>query len=122
MADDVNVTVTPNLSGLETNGRLLLQAVYSIQQAILSTVPRITGSFTLGAAATTVVSQPLVASDSIVLPFPSNAAAAALMGSAKSLYHDLSLNVAGTSFTVKTGNGVAAVGTEQFTYIVINPA
>jgi hypothetical protein len=111
-----------NLTNVETNGKLLLNAVYSVQQAILSSFPRVYGSFTLSAAATTTVANSSVVAGSIIIPFPTNAAAAGLMGSAKCLYQDTSLNVVGTSFSVKTGDGVAAAGTETFNYIMINPA
>lgn len=111
-----------NLTNIETNGKLLLNAVYSVQQAILTTFPRAYGSFTLSAAATTTIANSSVVAGSIVIPFPTNAAAATLMGSAKCLYQDTTLNVVGTSFSLKTGNGVAAAGTETFNYIMINPA
>ena len=77
------------------------------------------GSFTLSAAATTTITQPAVQSNSNIVPFPSNAAAATLMGSTKAL--SVSAKTAGTSFTVATASGVAAAGTETFTYIVSTP-
>ncbi len=111
-----------SIDDLVTGQRLVLQALYSIQQAILSTFPRITGSFTLAAASSTTVADKSISASSIVLPFPKNAAAATLMSGAKSLYHDVSANVAGASFTVKTADGSAAAATEQFSYIVVNPS
>ena len=120
MAEDVKVTVTPNLTGLETNGRLLLQAVYSIQQAILSAFPRVTGSFTLSAAATTTVTQTQTTSTSVISLIPANAAAATLISGAKNLY--VSSKTDGSGFVVSTADGTVAAGTENFQYLLINPA
>lgn len=88
--------------------------------AIEAVFPRITGSFTLAAAATTTVTQPAITASSKVLLEPTNAAAATLMGSVKSLY--VSALTAGTGFTVATASGGNAAGTETFNYIVSNPA
>ena len=44
------------------------------------------GTFTLAAAATTVITQPAVQSNSVISFFPTNAAAGTLQGSAKALY------------------------------------
>ena len=74
----------------------------------------VVGSFTLSAAATTVVTNANVTSTSKIILVPTNAAAATLMGSAKALY--ISARTAGTSFTVATANAVAAAGTETFDY------
>lgn len=87
--------------------------------SILATFPRTVGSFTLAAAATTVVTQPTIKANSVVLFVPTNAAAATLMGSAKSLY--LSALTPGASFTVATASAASAAGTEKFSYIVISP-
>lgn len=88
--------------------------------AILAVFPTaiFTGSFTLGAAATTVVNNGHVLSSSIIIPFPTNASAATLMGSAKSLY--ISAKSAGVSFTVATASAGAAAGTETFSYVLVN--
>jgi len=95
-----------------------LSQLVQVLQAIF---PRVTGSFTLAAAATTTVTQPAIRANSIVLqPVATNAAAATLMGSTKSLY--VSALTPGTSFTVATANGAAAAGTETFSYVVINPS
>lgn len=81
--------------------------------------PRITGSFTMTAAATATITQPNIAANSIVTLMPTNAAAGTLMGSAKALY--ISSLAAGASFTVATASGAAAAGTETFNYTVVNP-
>jgi hypothetical protein len=92
----------------------------TLTAAILSVFPRITGSFTLAAAATTVVAQTGVNATSKILLSPTNAAAATLMGSTKSLY--ISAKTVGASFTVATASGVAAAGTETFDYVIVNPS
>lgn len=78
------------------------------------------GSFTLSAAVSTVVPNTAVASNSQIALSATNAAAATLMGSAKSLY--TSAVSPGVSFTVATANGVAAVGTETFNYSIQTPS
>jgi len=74
------------------------------------------GSFTLAAAATTVVNNSNVIALCKIILVPTNAAAATLMGSAKALY--ISARTAGTSFTVATANAAAAAGTETFDYLI----
>lgn len=76
----------------------------------------VSGSFTLAAAATKVVSNTAVGATSTVYLTPSNAAAATLMSGAKALYH--SANSGGASFTVATADGTNAVGTETFNYLL----
>lgn len=88
--------------------------------AIQSIFPRIAGSFTLAAAATTTVTQPGITATSVVLPIATNAAAATLSGSVKALY--IKTLTPGASFTVETANAASAVGTETFSYVVVNPA
>jgi hypothetical protein len=100
-----------------SSSNTLLQSLINTLSAIF---PRITGSFTLAAAATTTVTQVAIKANSIVLWSPTNAAAGTLEGSPKKLYH--SANAAGASFTVATASGVAAAGTETFEYTVINPS
>lgn len=90
-----------------------------IYKALVALLPRVTGSFTLAAAATTTVTQPAIVAGSIVQLTPTNASAATLMGSAKSLYH--SANTPGASFTVATASAAAAAGTETFNYVIVNP-
>jgi hypothetical protein len=107
--DDV-VTV---LRQIATNLSQLIQRVGSI-------FPRISGTFTLTAAATTTVTQTGITATSVVLLSPTNAAAATLMGSAKALY--ISALTPGASFQVATANATAAAGTETFKYVVVNPS
>lgn len=88
--------------------------------ALQSVFPRVAGSFTLTAAATTTVTQAAIAANSLVFVMAANAPAASLMGSAKSLY--VSALTPGASFAVTTASGAAAAGTETFFYFVISPA
>jgi hypothetical protein len=102
---------------------VLQQGVVAINQLatnILNVWPRTTGTFTLAAAASTVVTQPGVKATSIVVFTPTNASAATLMGSAKALY--VSATVPGASFTVATASGANAIGTEVFQYAIFNPS
>lgn len=75
------------------------------------------GTFTMAATATKVVADVNILATSLVQLFPTNAAAATLMGSAKSLY--VSAKSAGVSFTVATADGTVAAGTETFSYRII---
>lgn len=119
MADSFGGTnASVGVGDLVTTLKIANQNTSLLIQTLQAIFPRIGGSFTLSAAATTTIANNNISANSIVLPFPSNAAAAALMGSAKSLYH--SANSAGVSFTMATGNGVAAAGTEQFNFVVVN--
>jgi len=94
-----------------------LTQLIAVMRAIF---PRALGSFTLAAAATTTVAQPAVTGNCQVVLTPTNAAAATLMGSAKSLY--VSAKVAGASFTVATASAASAAGTETFNYTVFIPS
>jgi hypothetical protein len=78
------------------------------------------GSFTMAAAASTVVAQPAVQANSFIALTATNASAGALVGSAKAPY--VSSISPGVSFTVSTANGGNAVGTETFSYVIQTPA
>lgn len=103
-----------------TIGQNIVSAINRLATVMSTTFPRITGTFTLAAAATTTVTQPGIKATSVVQLTPTNAAAATLMGSAKALY--VSAKTPGASFTVATANAVAAVGTETFDYSVFSPS
>ena len=81
--------------------------------------PRVSGSFTMAAAATKAVADTRVQANSIVFLTPTNAAAGTLMGSNKALY--ISSVTAGVGFTVATAAGTNAAGTEIFSYVAFNP-
>lgn len=108
------------LDDLATIGNNTNQLLSKLIITIMGIFPRISGSFTLAAAATTTVIQTNTAANSIVLLMPTNAAAGTLMGSTKSLY--ISARTVGASFTVATASGVAAAGTETFSYVIVNPS
>lgn len=103
-----------------SNIKNLVQNLSIINSTISSVFPRITGSFTLAAAATTTVAQAGIKANGLVVLIPADASAGTLMGSAKALY--VSAVVAGTGFTVATASGGNAVGTETFSYAVVNPS
>lgn len=88
-------------------------------QTITQLFPRVTGSFTLSAAATTVVTQTAVKANSMIVLTPTNASAGTLQGSNKCLY--VSAKTVGASFTVATASAAAAAGTETFDYFVFTP-
>lgn len=115
----MNILSAVGLGDINTTLKNANQNFSQLLQLLGALFPRTTGTFTLAAAATTTVTQPDVQSNSIIVPLPTNAAAATLMGSNKSLY--VSAKVAGTSFTVATASGVAAAGTEQFVYLIFTP-
>jgi hypothetical protein len=75
-------------------------------------------SFTCAAAASTTVNNANVTAYSLITLIPVNTAAATLMGSAKALYQSATVN--GVSFTMTTANGAAAVGTEEFAYMIFD--
>lgn len=108
-----------SLEQLAINGsagnNLLAQLVMALRNMRTTTV----GSFTLSAAATTVVADTSVTANAFIMFTPTNAAAGSLMAGSKSLY--LSTRSAGTSFTVATADGTSAGGTETFSYMIFAP-
>jgi hypothetical protein len=101
-----------------TADQLRNQVLSGMLVALQNGFPRVAGTFTLAAAATTVVPQTATESTSLITLTPTNAAAATLMGSAKSLY--VSARTQGASFTVATANATSAAGTETFAYSMLN--
>lgn len=77
--------------------------------------PRVCGSFTMVDGRETVVVQPAIKSNSIVLLTATNTSASELPIYVSSLS-------AGASFTVSTSHDRCAAGTETFSYAVVNPA
>lgn len=99
---------------------LLRTAIQDMTAAFEAAFPRVTGTFTLAAAATTVVPDAHVQANSIITPTAMNATAGTLQGSAKALY--ISARSVGASFTVATANATAAAGTETFSYTLVTPS
>lgn len=113
-------SLTDLITAIQTAGSNTSQNFVNLIAALDALfLTRSVATFTLGAAATTVVANTNVTSTSIPLLIPLNAAAATLMGSAKALY--VSARTAGTSFTVATANATAAAGTESFAYVLVVP-
>jgi len=78
--------------------------------------PRSNGTFTMAASASKTITDANVKTTSVIPLTATNAAAGTLMGSAKSLY----VTAGNGSFTVTTASGVAAAGSETFSYSVLN--
>lgn len=93
-----------------------VQNIGLLTLAIQSALPRVTGTFTLSNATTTVVSQPSVSSNAVILLSPINASAA-LTQRTSGLY--VSAVTAGVSFSISTQSGSAAGG-EVLSYVAIN--
>lgn len=110
------------LDDLVTFVKSAVQNIGALNQTLQTAFPRVSsitsGDFTCGASATTTVPQSLVATNSLILLMPTNAAAGTLMGGAKSLY--VSARTANTSFAVSTASAAAAAGTETFSYLLVN--
>jgi hypothetical protein len=77
-----------------------------------------TGSFTMAAAATKVVSDVNVKSTSKIVLIDTNAAASNLQNGVKRLR--VSVKTGATSFTVATADASSAGGTETFDYLIVN--
>ncbi|KAH7243832.1 hypothetical protein MRS44_017185 [Fusarium solani] len=78
--------------------------------------PKHVGRFKCAIATSTTVPEPNITAQSRILLIPANSEAAALMGSAKSLY--VSAKSPGASFTVVTADGTSANGNETFDYLI----
>ena len=106
--DDV---VTQLSAGVRVQSKLVQTVMGLAQQSI--------GQFTWPAAVSTTITNANVTANSHISLSALNSAAGTLVGSNKSWY--VSARVTGTSFTVSTASGVAASGTEQFSYLITNP-
>ena len=113
MNNELNARLSDISNMLQASNQLMAKLVGIISNLF----PRSFGTFTLSAAASTVVTDANATTSSIITPIAINASAGTLMGSAKSLY----FTRAAGSFTVTTASGVAAAGTEQFAYSLQNP-
>lgn len=93
------------------------QLMGQLVTVVTNIFPRSTGTFTMAAAATKTVTDANVATSSIILLMPTNAAAGTLQGSNECLY----VTPGSGSFVVSTAAGTSAAGTETFSYAVFNP-
>lgn len=119
LTDDLDANTLLLTAAISSASGNVAAAIAANTAAITAALLPIVGSFTLGAAATLVVTQAATAANSIIVIQPTNAGAGTLQGSAKCLY--ISAKSAGVSFTVATASGVAATGGETFNYIMVNP-
>lgn len=123
MADPKGFFDDPNNNGglvdVATQLKLANQNMSLLIQTISAIFPRVTGSFTAAAAATTTVANADIAANSIIVLVPTNAAARTLQAGANMM--SVSATSAGVSFTAATAGGGSAVGTEVFSYYAINP-
>lgn len=112
-----------SLDDIVTVGNTLNKNIAALLQSINLTLGALgklySGTVTLGAAATTVVTNTNVLANSQIVLMPTNAAAGTLVSGANSPY--ISARTAGTSFTIATAGGGAAAGTETFQYMIVNP-
>ena len=101
-------------------GRAIVENLAQLNSTFLAFlgVSGICGSFTFTAAASIVVTEPLVTASSFIFLQATNAAAGTLVGSNESPY--ISAKAAGVSFTVTTAAGTAAAGGETMDYLLIN--
>lgn len=106
-----------SINDIATKLQMGNQIAAQMLQLFTNLFPRVTGSFTMAAAASKVVTDTAVTSSSFIMLTPTNAAAGTLQGSNECLY----VTPASGSFTVTTAAGTAAAGTETFAYCVLNP-
>ena len=85
---------------------------------LTSSIPRITGTFTMPAAATKTVTDARINANAVIWLQATNLSAGTLQGSAKNLVVS---SVASGSFIVSTANATNAAGTETFVYVAFNP-
>lgn len=93
------------------------QLMGQLVNVITNLFPRSMGTFTMAAAASKTVTDANVATSSLILLMPTNAAAGTLQGSNECLY----VTPGSGSFVVATAAGTSAAGTETFSYAVFNP-
>ncbi len=108
-----------NLEDVVTQLAMGVRATMQINETLKAITRLSGGSFTMANAATKVVADPNVTANSRIILQATNSHAADLQAGAKALY--VSTKTAGTSFTVATQDGNAAVGDETYDYIIYNP-
>lgn len=118
-SNPLNQLSSVGIGDLNTTLKIANQNFSQLLQILQTIFPRTVGTFTFPAAVTATITQPAVAANSLIVLVPTNAAAATLVGSAKSPY--VSAKTAGASFVVSTADGIAAAGTETFSYSIMTP-
>lgn len=108
------------LSDLVNTAKGVVQNLSALNATLQNAFPRINGTFTLSAATATVITQPSIATNGIVL-WAANNTTAALIERTNGLFQVAGSTVAGTSFTMSTQSGSAVAG-GVWSYIVINPS
>lgn len=106
------------VSDLVSTLKGVVENLGQIDQTLGQVFPRVNGTFTLSAATATVVTNASIASNSIVIPFATNATAA-LVVRTNGLF--VSALTSGVSFSMSTQAGSATSG-GTFSYIVLNPS
>ena len=120
MMDQMSGRSEISFQNLETQQRLMIVAINGLRDAILTTFPRVTGTFTLAASATNTIPNTSVTSTSIIIIMATSADAAILMASTGALY--ISALTPGASFAVTTANAGVPPGTCTYSYILVNPS
>lgn len=118
LGDNNNAGLGGGLADLVSTQKGGVTNLSRLVTAVENAFPRINGTFTLSAATTTVVTQPSIGANAVVIPVPINATAALIVRT-NGLF--VSTHTAGTSFTMSTQAGSAVAG-GIFSYIVINPS
>jgi hypothetical protein len=114
-ATNTRIVIRDNdLAGVATGTAIGASAVKCFAADNIVGNDALTGTFTMAAAASMVITNANTLAGAQITLIPTNAAAAVLMGSAKFLY--ATATTPGTSFTVQTANAAAAAGTETFAY------
>lgn len=105
------------IGDLVTTLKIANQNMSLLIQTIMGIFPRVTGSFTAAAAATTTISNTSISSNAIVVLVPTNASARTLQAGANML--SVSVVSGGIGFTAETAGGGSAAGTETFSYYAV---
>lgn len=108
-----------SIGDLNTQLKLANQNMSLLIQTIQQIFPRVVGTFTAAAAATTTVSNANIQANSLVVLLPTNASARTLQAGANMI--SVSSTTGGTGFVASTAGGGSAAGTETFSYYAVNP-
>jgi hypothetical protein len=106
------------IDAINTGVTSINTSISTLSHVIASAFPQVMGSFTLSTATATIVTQPGVAANGVVLWNNPTNATAALTLRTQGLF--LSAQTAGSGFVISTQTGVPTGG-EHFSYVVVNP-